>query len=43
LRNALQDTAHIGIVSANYFGTTFGQGNSWVDPQRMVLFLRGYF
>ena len=43
LRNALQDTAHFQIVSANYFGTTFGQGSSWVDPRRMVLFLRGYF
>ena len=41
--NALQDTAHFQIVSANYFGTTFGQGSSWVDPRRMVLFLRGYF
>ena len=28
---------------AELFGTTFGQGNAWVDPRRMVLFLRGYF
>jgi hypothetical protein len=43
LRNALQDTSHIDIVSANYFGTTFGEPDGWVDPRRMVLFLRGYF
>ena len=43
VRNALQDKAHIAIISANYFGTTFAQPNSWVDPRRMVLFLRGYF
>jgi len=43
IRNALQETAHTDIVSANFFGTTFGQGDSWVDPRRMVLYLRGYF
>ena len=43
IRNALQDTAYTDILSANFFGTTFGQGDGWVDPRRMVLYLRGYF
>jgi hypothetical protein len=35
LSNALQDTAHTGIVSQNIQAATFGEPDEWVLPRRM--------
>jgi hypothetical protein len=43
IRNVLQDTAYENITTANFFTSTFGQGSTWADPRRLVLFTRWYF
>jgi hypothetical protein len=43
IRNLLQDTAYENITTANFYTPTFGQGSTWADPRRMVLFMRWYY
>jgi hypothetical protein len=38
--NALNDTAEESVASDNFFGTTFGVGNVFMDPRRAMLGVR---
>jgi hypothetical protein len=38
--NLLQEDTYTAVVSRNYFATTFGQGDSWVEPRKMYFQVR---
>jgi hypothetical protein len=41
--NLLQDEAEESIVSRNFFGTTFGEPATWIDPMRAMIGVKFYF
>ena len=42
-KNMLQDQAHEGIVTQDFFSSSFNTPAQWIEPRRMNMFLRAKF